>query len=151
MFQYVIDKLTRELGNIWQENRRVYLFGSTTEHYYPDLYCIIEIRGQRYVLLVEVDEDQHKKYKRENEKKRLMELRRAFGLPMIVVRFNPDKCRRDPSFDWKERNGELRPTSSSTWETRLETLVATIRDFLITPPRGLKQGLGIHVHFLYYD
>ena len=151
MFQYVIDKLTRELGNIWQENRRVYLFGSTTEHYYPDLYCLIEIRGQWTILLVEVDEDQHKKYKREKEKKRLMELRRAFGLPMIVVRFNPDKCRRDPSFDWKERNGELRPTSSSTWETRLETLVATIRRFLIKPPRGLKKGLGIHVHFLYYD
>ena len=151
MFQYVIDKLTEELGNIWQENRRVYLLGSTTEHYYPDLYCVIEIKGQRYVLLVEVDEDQHKKYKREKEKKRLMELRRAFGLPMIVVRFNPDKCRRDLFFGWKERNGELRPTSSTTWATRLETLVATIRGFLIKPPRGLKKGLGIHVHFLYYD
>ena len=56
-----------------------------------------------------------------------MELRRAFGLPMIVVRFNPDKCRRDLFFGWKERNGELRPTSSSTWAARLKTLVATIR------------------------
>ena len=80
-----------------------------------------------------------------------MELRRALGLPMIVVRFNPDGYGSDPFFGWEECNGQLRPTSSSTWAARLKTLVATIRRLVRKPPGGLKQGLGIHLQFLCYD
>ena len=150
--QFVIDAL-RELGVSWMLNRRVYV--SRSGHYYPDLYCKIKIGNKWYILLVEVDEHQHtrnRRYKRENEKKRLIDLRVAMRLPMIVVRFNPDKCDKEHPNPWeRDEQGIFRPVHPRIWEDRLETLVRTIRHLVRNPPDGLEQGLGIHLQFLYYD
>ena len=134
-------------------NRRVYV--SRSGHYYPDLYCKIKIGNKWYILLVEVDEHQHtrnRRYKRENEKKRLIDLRVAMRLPMIVVRFNPDGCGKEHPNPWeRDEQGIFRPVHRHIWDVRLETLVTTIRHLVTNPPDGLEQGLGIHLQFLYYD
>ena len=77
-----------------------------------------EIGGNSFFLLVEVDEDQHKRLKRAQEKKREMELSRAFRLrPMVVLRFNQDAYQGSRSCWEKDLNGKLQvnPLRASAW------------------------------------
>ena len=109
---------------------------------FPDLYCYIKIGGKTYVLLIEVDEHQHKYGSwYADEVTRLMEMSLGWGgLPMIVLRFNTDNRHRGI------RSGYGEPD----WDGRLQTLADTIRGYIREPPSGMVQG-DILVQTLFYD
>ena len=83
-----MDELSEFLAKVrecqvkWKVNRRVNV--SRSGYYYLDLYCIIKIKGHYYVLVVEVDEEQHETYPVPEEKTRLKDMHEGLGLPMIV-------------------------------------------------------------------
>jgi hypothetical protein len=91
----------------------------------PDIYLDLGFQ----VIIIEVDEDQHKKYENICENKRLMELSQDIGhRPMVFIRFNPDKYldendKNVPScFSITQKTGALKVNNNKKWNERLNTL-----------------------------
>ena len=60
---------------------------SSPDNYYPDMQAHFEI----CVFIIEIDENQHKAYDMEGEKIRIVEIYKAAGKNIVLLRFNPDK------------------------------------------------------------
>ncbi len=93
-----------------------------------------------HILIVEVDENQHTDYDTSCENKRLMELSQDVNhRPLVFIRFNPDEY---SHHDVKVTscwgiNGNgicvVKKSKQKEWETRLSTLVDTIRHRITHP------------------
>jgi hypothetical protein len=117
----------------------------------PDI--LIDLGYQ--IVIIEIDENQHKNYDSSCENKRIMEISQDNGhRPIIFIRFNPDKyifngikmksC-------WKLlKNGLLilDKTMQTEWDNRLLQLKDQI-DFWIKPNNVLNKT--IHTIYLFYD
>jgi hypothetical protein len=93
----------------------------------PDIMCDLG----KHILIVEIDEFQHKKYEEICENKRYMEISKDFEhRPIIFIRFNPDKYIKDNttiSSCWKEdKKGHLIISKVKEWNERLEFLKINI-------------------------
>ncbi len=89
------------------------------------------------LLCIEVDEDQHKKYCKENEIFRYNDLFMDFSGHYIFIRFNPDKF----------RNGK---GGNPRMETRLEALRKEVSGHIERIENGENTEL-IEIHHMYYD
>ena len=117
----------------------------------PDIF--IDIGYQ--IIIVEIDENQHKNYDCSCENKRIMEISKDVGhRPIIFIRFNPDNY---------EKNGNkikscwqinklgiycINKTKINEWNERLKFLEETIR-YWLNPIN--KTDKLIEVINLYYD
>ena len=89
--------------------------------YRPD-FCI---SFDEFTLIIEIDEDQHKSYDKENEINRIENIYHTKGKPMYVVRFNPDTYKRDGiEIHSPFRYGAL--VDVDNWTNRLQDLTYTI-------------------------
>jgi hypothetical protein len=90
----------------------------------PDLLCDL---GD-YILIIEVDENQHRRYDCSCEHKRLMEISLDLGhRPIVFIRFNPDdyidKEQKKVKSCWSiSKTGVLSINSKKHWNERLEAL-----------------------------
>ncbi|AII17058.1 hypothetical protein JO84_gp226 [Aureococcus anophagefferens virus] len=122
--------------------------------------------GNDYVLIVEVDENQHKGYDASCDEVRTLELMQDFGtsnpetgevlcIPMIFIRFNPDGFKngsKSISSCWKQNKdnqGILELVQPEAWKKRLNKLKKTIQDCIDNYEKMTKKELTIIN--LYYD
>ncbi len=123
--------------------------------YRPDVFMYVTSEdGQTlYALIIECDEDQHKRYICEN--KRMMQLFEDCGrVPIVLVRFNPDAytdhegVRHTTCFGFDKRGGMPRvaPGKTKEWKQRLGTLLELVRACISTVPT--KE---VTIHHLFYD
>lgn len=105
----------------------------------PDIYIDLGT----HVIIIEIDEDQHKDYDTTCETQRLNELYEDFACrTMIVIRFNPDGYRDDFGVDIKscfavdKRTGIqlIAPRKKTEWKLRLERLRDTIDKYTKVVP-----------------
>ncbi len=107
-----------------------------------------------YVVVVEIDEDQHVSYDKTCENKRIMQIFADAGRrPLVVVRFNPD--------DYTDEHGRkvrtpwgihkttgvliVRPSQRKAWQDRLTALRGAVESALENPPT--KEITLVHVCF----
>lgn len=120
------------------------------KRYRPDM--LLELQNR--VLIIEIDEDQHKGYKKKDkEKERLLSLYDKYQKQIICIRFNPDgytnnRVRITSLF---KRNDEkkivvLKPEEL---EERLKELFKTIKKYLTK--NDLAKIPKISTIYLYYD
>ena len=93
----------------------------------PDIMCDLG----KHILIVEIDEYQHKRYEEICENKRYMEISKDFDhRPIVFIRFNPDKYIKDDniiSSCWKEdKKGHLIISKVKELNERLESLKINI-------------------------
>ncbi len=92
-----------------------------------------------FVLVIEVDEQQHRGYSCENM--RVMQLFEDAGSrPVVIVRFNPDdfvdaqECRVTGCFGLDPKGFcQVKPSKTDEWQARLDVLFAHIGSFLVRP------------------
>ena len=108
-----------------------------------------------YVIIVEIDENQHTSYDCSCENKRLMQLFTDIGSrPLVMIRFNPDQyydlSKKSVASCWGYTEGRgicvVKPNKTTQWAQRLETLKTTV-DLILT--EGSKKEIDV-IH-LYYD
>ena len=108
-----------------------------------------------YVIITEIDENQHGDYICTCENKRIMELFQDAGnRPLVMIRFNPDRYydqrKRPIASCWghtKEKGlSVVKPGKTAEWEQRLATLKTTL-DLVIA--QGTEKE--IDVYHLFYD
>ena len=108
-----------------------------------------------YVIVTEIDENQHGAYDCSCENKRMMELFQDAGnRPLVMIRFNPDQYfnqkKKSVASCWgytKEKGlCVVKPNKTAEWDQRLATLKTTL-DLVIS--QGTKKE--IDVYHLYYD
>ena len=107
-----------------------------------------------FVVIVEIDEDQHESYDATCENKRVMQIFMDAGRrPMVVVRFNPDdytdEHQRRIKSPWgiHKTTGVLivRPAKRKEWQDRLDTLRAASANSLEHPPA--KELTTVHLFY----
>lgn len=89
--------------------------------YRPD-FCI---SFDEFTLIIEIDEDQHKSYDKENEINRIENIYHTKGKPMYVVRFNPDTYKRD-GIEIHSPFIRCELIDVENWTNRLQDLTYTI-------------------------
>jgi hypothetical protein len=108
-----------------------------------------------YVVVTEIDENQHSAYDCSCENRRIMELFQDAGnRPLVMVRFNPDQyydqCEKSMSSCWGYTKDKglcaIKPNKTAEWATRLATLKTTLD--LVFAQGATKE---IDVYHLYYD
>ncbi len=105
------------------------------------------------VIIIEVDENQHKLYDTTIENKRIMELSKDIGhRPLIFIRFNPDSYYKDkvkiPSCWGFNKNGLCVIQNKDNWNERIKILRKCI-EYWINPKN--KSEKIIHIEQLFYD
>lgn len=104
------------------------------------------------VLIIEIDEYQHRSYADEEE--RQLELSKDLGFrPIVFLRFNPDSYINHEeeriASPWKSRtNGLFSVQNEEEWNRRLNTLKTTIEHWL---KEENKSTQAIHEVYLYYN
>ena len=144
----VADLVKTEFPNFdWVLDKRV-ADGCSTRR--PDI--LLDL-GE-YVLVVEVDENQHERYDCSCENKRLMEISRDVGhRPLLFLRFNPDEyLKRDNTkvtTCWRtNRQGVMAvaKTKKKEWKQRMDILFETIHYWI-----DHKPTKTVDVIHLFYD
>jgi len=144
----VADLVKVEFPNFdWVHDKRV-LNGCSTRR--PDL--LLDL-GE-YVLVVEVDENQHERYDCSCENKRLMEISRDIGhRPLLFLRFNPDEYLKQNNTKvttcWRiNRQGVMAvaKTKKKEWKQRMDVLFETIQYWI-----DHKPAKTVDVIHLFYD
>ena len=118
----------------------------------PDL--LLDLGYQ--VIIIEIDEHQHKDYDNSCENKRIMELSQDLGhRPVIFIRFNPDKYINNNNeiitSCWElNKKGicNIKKTTKDEWIKRLEVLKTQI-DYWVDPVN--KTDKTIETNHLFYD
>jgi hypothetical protein len=110
-----------------------------------------------YVVIIEIDENQHTVYDCSCENRRLMELFQDAGRrPLTMIRFNPDKYttasknKIDSCFAYTPQQGlcVVSPHMQDEWIFRLQTLVTAIN--FVTTQTGQRKEIDV-VHLFYDD
>lgn len=78
-----------ELGFEFIHNKSV---GFVCGNYRPD----IKIDAGTHIVIVEIDEDQHRGYEESCEIARMLNIHQAEGMRCVFIRYNPDKFRKQP-------------------------------------------------------
>ena len=108
-----------------------------------------------YVVVVEIDENQHDSYDCSCENKRMMEIFQDAGSrPLVIVRFNPDqyynKHKKSVASCWGYTTemglSTVKANKATEWATRLTTLKTTLDMVFL---QGTSKE--IDVYHLYYD
>jgi len=118
----------------------------------PDIY--IDLGYQ--IVIVEIDENQHRSYDTTCENRRLMEISKDFNHRNIVfIRFNPDSyyesknCIISSCFHIDSKGVcKVKPSKTDEWNDRLKLLRKTIRHHLKEKNKIYKL---IHVESLFFD
>jgi hypothetical protein len=134
--QHVVDAVKKEFSNLtWSCDKR-YDFAPTEcgSRRRPDMFC----HFGNYVIIIEVDENQHTGYDSTCENKRLCELYQDFNFAQLVfIRFNPDSYIGEKDgknvtscfgID-KNRICTIKKGKQIEWNTRLNLLYKTIREY----------------------
>lgn len=100
-----------------------------------------------HVIIIEVDENQHKNYDTTCEIARINELYTDLGdRPIVFIRFNPDKYNNQPScFKYLEKTGVPVIQNVELWQQRLEKLRNTINKHIENIPDETT------FEYLFYD
>jgi len=146
----VVDYITKEIPEYVWITDKIIQDGCSKKR--PDL--LLDLGYQ--VIIVEIDENQHKTYDCSCDNKRVMELSQDVGhRPIVFIRFNPD--------DYMNKEGQkvkscwstngyginiVSPKCKNDWETRLENLKKQI-EYWTTPEN--KTDKTVEVVQLYYD
>ena len=120
----------------------------------PDMYCHF---GDK-VIIVEVDENQHKLYDSTCDNKRLCELYQDFNfLPITFIKFNPDDYydinnKRVTSCFGYDKNGicKIKKSKETEFENRLNKLFDTINQ-LIDNKKEKDETKSINIIKLFFD
>jgi hypothetical protein len=91
------------------------------------------------MLCVEIDEDQHKKYIKEQERHRCDDLFMDFAGKYIFIRYNPDRF-----------IDKYRQMKNPSFETRMEVLENAIDMHMFRIEVGANEDL-VEIHHLFYD
>ena len=91
------------------------------------------------VLIIEVDENQHKYYDVKDEELRIMQIYQMAGKYLVIIRFNPDKY---------IENGEIKKTKMSK---RYEVLKDTINDLIDKIKNNYKFNSWLTEIKLFFD
>ena len=117
----------------------------------PDL--LLDLGYQ--VIIIEVDENQHKKYDCSCQNKRIMELSQDVGhRPIIFIRFNPDDYIDEignkiiSCWTITKQTGMMKINNIKEWNVRLEHLKELV-DYWITPEN--KTDKTVEIIELYYN
>jgi hypothetical protein len=133
---HVVDAVQKEFPNLsWVCDKR-YDFAPTEcgSRRRPDMFC----HFGKYVVIIEVDENQHTGYESSCENKRLCELYQDFNYaPLVFIRFNPDSYigekygKNVTSCFGYDKKGicTLKKSKTIEWNTRLNLLYETIHKY----------------------
>lgn len=91
------------------------------------------------MLCLEVDEDQHKSYIKEDESNRYNDLFMDFSGKYIFIRYNPDK--------FKDISGK---STDPSFETRMNILTETLTEHIERIKKNKNTEL-VEIHHLFYD
>lgn len=126
----VVNYIKKNIDTKFEYNTSNMLNGCSKRR--PDVYFELD----KYVVIVEIDENQHKAYNDICECARLNEIVNGIGgRSVIIIRYNPDKTynkKKEVKFDSKEK---------------LDTLIKTIKDELIKD----YENFIVKLIQLYYD
>jgi len=103
-----------------------------------------------YILIIEIDEDQHKNYDCSCENKRIMQIFNDLGCRnMTIIRFNPDAYinHKNEKIEscWTNNNGKLILKKENEWYQRLFVLSNTLD--LILNNKSSKEVDIIHLYY----
>jgi hypothetical protein len=147
--QTVLDYIKNEFPNLTISSDKINVDGCSKKR--PDI--LIDLGYQ--IIIIEIDEKQHKNYETICENKRLMEISQDNNhRPIIFIRFNPDSYINDGgkvSSCWKLlKSGILSidKKKEKEWNNRLLTLKNTI-NYWCDPNNILTKT--IEVIYLFYD
>ncbi len=108
-----------------------------------------------FVMIIEIDENQHQVYDCSCENKRLMQLFQDIGnRQMVMIRFNPDGYKNHKTenitscWGYTKEKGlcHVKKTKQKEWQYRLETLTKYVHHFCKN-----RINKEIHVEHLFYD
>ncbi len=111
--------------------------------YCPDILYELtnSLDGTPWALITELDEDQHRGNKTDDE--RMLVIARALGTPVHFIRFNMDA--------YKDSDGE----PNATAQERMAMLAERIREYVATAPSPPEHphisGAHISVEYMFYD
>jgi hypothetical protein len=91
------------------------------------------------MLCIEIDEDQHKSYIKENEKARYDDLFMDYSGKYIFIRYNPDK--------FKDKYGK---SKNPYFDTRMEVLENVINKHILRIQAEDNENL-LEIHHVFYD
>jgi hypothetical protein len=116
----------------------------------PDL--LVDLGYQ--IVIVEIDEDQHKDYDCSCENKRIMEISKDLGhRPIVFIRFNPDKYITNGTTIhscWGLNSKGLcsiKKNKENEWKKRLETLKTQINYWIDTENKTSKLIETVHLFY----
>ena len=146
----VVDYITKEFPEYVWITDKIIQDGCSKKR--PDL--LLDLGYQ--VIIVEIDENQHKTYECSCDNKRIMELSQDVGhRPIVFIRFNPDdyisKEGQKVKSCWSTNGNGINIVSQkckNEWETRLENLKKQI-EYWTTPEN--KTDKTVELVQLYYD
>lgn len=116
--------------------------------YRPDIiiYC------NNYIIIVEIDENQHKYYNKIIENERMINIQHTLEKQCIFIRFNPDSYKDESGKHitgcWKYINNNLvvNPKYIPHWEKRINTLKECIKNNMLNTPKD-----NLVVKYLFYN
>jgi hypothetical protein len=147
--KHVVQTITSEFPNLtWRDDKRIQ---DSCSNRRPDL--LLDLGYQ--IIIIEIDENQHRSYDCSCENKRLMELSQDVGhRPIIFIRFNPDDYRiknENIKSCWgydKRGFACIKKSKQKEWNERLECLKKQIEYWIHLENKTDKM---IEVIQLYYD
>jgi len=114
----------------------------------PDL--LLEL--DNYIIIIEINEYQHKRYISSYDNDRISELSKHFNKPQIYINFNPDsyknKKNKKIKSSWINNNGYWIIKNAKEWKNRLQILQNELEKWL-KPETILEQN--INIINLFYD
>lgn len=142
----VVDFIIKEFPDFEWINNKPIIDGCSKKR--PDLVCDF---GEK-VLIIEIDENQHKYYDTSCESARLMHIFEDIGhRPLIMIKFNPDRFINEKGENikscWKvEKNGILNNINVKEWENRLSFLKERIQYYIST-----EITKSVNTEYLFFD
>lgn len=100
-----------------------------------------------FQIIIENDEDQHKRYNKHTEIERLDEIYNYVNVPLYIVRFNPDKyINNDVVVNGCFSNNSV--SNPTEWANRLDKLKTTIEECI---NKGACSSQKYEIIYLFYD
>lgn len=145
----IYDTVTHIFPNYdWKYNMYVPVCGENGKRetcYYPD----IHVNMGSYILLIEIDENQHSGYN-SCETRRMTDMLAAFAVPLYIVRFNPDTYTTSDNVSHKSMFTTTISGVKHVYEQRLKLFLKRIQKLLALEESKLKQHL-LTIEYINYS
>nr|QBK93477.1 MAG: endonuclease [Pithovirus LCPAC404] len=128
-----------EFPDLFIYNKQLFIADRKEKCTFPRRHIDFQTEFDSCVLIIEVDENQHKYYDMKDEKVRIIQIRQMAGKDLVIIRINPDKY---------IKNGEIKNPKIST---RYEVLKDTINDLIDKIKSGYKFDERITEIKLFFD